>query len=284
MECVILDVRRVVNRMQFIPGDLSLESQGISIENNLMAVEFAVLNQREFDIVLQDNEFITFRLPEGYSWVTLNVCKCIEAASPQLLKSEERREYRLNISMLKKGDYIVLEGLVDTKDLLNYWDFKRLLHIDYRLAEVGDCNVFVLPEFDKKLARRFWCFLIFFSAALFAFLLLPQFRHPFRDIMYFDLQDSTYKAIMVDYHNQYRVVDNTLHFFSKSRVISQEVLEDRFIPTPIYCEDKTARIMVCVLLVFVLLFLFALVKIMSDYFVRNRVLRTIGRLKRGGFH
>lgn len=103
LECVILDVRKVVNRMQFIPGDLSLESQGISIDNNLVAVEFAVLNQREFDIVLHDNEFITFRLPEGYSWVSLNVCKCIEAASPQLLKSEERREYRLSISMLKKG-------------------------------------------------------------------------------------------------------------------------------------------------------------------------------------
>lgn len=276
VECVVLDVRKVVNRTNRIPGDLSLQSQGITIEQNLLAVEFAIYNQREFDIVLKEGERILIELPSDYAWVSLAVKENKDSIVPCIEKRDNRSSCALSFSMLKKSDYIILEGLIETPSLIGKKTFSNILKVDYRLQEVGNCKPVVLPKFDKGLVASLSFYLVVFSILMAISFITPLRRHPLHSVRYMNLSDSTYHTIMVDNQNQYRdVKSGYFRSNSNSPVISRDQFEVGFVPTTSYELEREESALLWTISVFVFLTFVGLLALIINGLRQNKILKLL---------
>ncbi len=129
----LLSLYRVLGEKPKHYSDLSLKLGDYQIEKNLIYVRLLIFNERSYDIKSDDPQcYVSVALPKNAKWVDVRVSKQSEqVGAVVMLDKENPSRYSLGFDLLREGESILIEGLIESEDDLSrdaLFDRMTLLH------------------------------------------------------------------------------------------------------------------------------------------------------------
>ena len=235
-------ISRVLQHVKTSLGELSLKYQDSVIKRDLYYVEVLLFNTRKSDIGLPDSvSSIKLCLPKELKWVDLIVKDESEQVGSSILMNDENKsDADLNFYMLRVGEYVRLEGLVEsTNNRMIQED--TLLSLQHRIKDLDK------PQFipyisdiqyhkSKKSLRR----ILIWIVALIGVSVASIFIQRSSRVLYKNKNTGEVVAVSIKYNDDIVVDKPNRLSVAHGGVISPQEFEDDFIPVLRYQKSYSA--------------------------------------------
>lgn len=255
LKLAVADFKRIVSKDHSNLDKLSLKYEDYEVNQNLVYFELIITNDRSFDIRSDDTTSpISLSLPSESKWIDVQVKSCSKNVFPKV-SLEGDKCCNISWPLLRKGEFVVLAGLIETSSI--YSDEKLLGSVDisHRIPNMSSVKKVSIGDigFYKKIISTSWFYLAVMSILLLVSLIVPI---RLSNIKYLDTVSNTQVSLFVD-KNDSLVLYHSL--FKLERIPSKD-LNTRFIP--VYSHDRNKAYVYWIALAFMSIFVAILV---TDY-------------------
>lgn len=233
----ILDCSRIVGKKDSEFQDVSLHYKDYDIKEDLYYVKILIFNKRSSDVKANEKSFpIALTLKHNSRWLDIRVRnESSNVGSAVIIDPDTKQIASLSFPLLKKGEHIVVEGLVESNVSLVDKE-ESILSINHRIAELDTFDfVPVVTENRYKRCKRvvsiFGSIMLVTVLYLLVGLFLPE-KSPvlFRNAS--DPGDLTEYSVAVDKKDRivvdkYRIVSFGIN---TGTVVAKDEFESRFYP------------------------------------------------------
>lgn len=274
----VLNKSKVLERLPGSFSHSSLKYDDYSVSQELHYIEVMVFNTRSADVGnAKSQTSVTISLQESAKWVDVKVKKETPLVGSTVSVSSER-EVQIMFDLLKKNEFIVLEGLVESSSLFSVPD-NDLLSFTHHVPNLD--KFLYIPSKDDagfKSGIEFLKIMVIIFLAILSLLLLKDVLPlSSSEIQYRDAKDGKLCSLAVTKDERIIVYPaHSLGFrFSMGEIIPVSEFEDRFSPVPEYNTLSEYYLKLVLLLAVFLLILGALMspEIRSAY--RHKRLKQI---------
>ena len=253
----LINLYRVLGKKPDHYADLSFNLGDYQIENNLLYVKFVLFNDKSFDIAANTPDTIVSMIfPDAINWVDLHVAKQVSQLKVDVsINNDNRSEASISFSLLKQGESILLEGLIETKEEYSRDSLLNQLQFHHRIPNVGNTAKLSFPqEINKKWRSAKILITSMFALGIFIF----AFRAIYNDtvpLRYIDQISGKSVSIALNKDSELVVYPKTLTR-GGSYIISENFFREHFSPDIRYnrhYEQILAIVCICLLLSFIVL-------------------------------
>ena len=253
----LINLYRVLGKKPDHYANLSLNLGDYQIENNLLYVKLILFNEKSFDISATTSESrVTMLFPDTINWVDLHEVKHASQLNVDVsINNFNPSEASIGFSLLKQGESIILEGLIETKEEYTRDSLLNQIQFHHRIPNVGNITkVYCPPEISGKWRATKILFTTFFAVAicLFAFKAIYNDNVPLR---YIDQISRKSVAIALNKDSELVVYPKTWTR-GGSYIVSEDYFKEHFVPDRTYnrnYEQTFAIVCISLLLLAILL-------------------------------
>ena len=217
-------------------GELSLKYNDYEIEEELNYVKIVVYNRKSYDYSSgsEDNP-VRIILPEGCKWIDAKIVSHSKEVQAEIA-NKDGKELALTFNLLRKNEYIELDGLMEAKSDSKLGKLAELIEIKHRIPNVSSTkNAMVLNSFDYKHAKK----VLTMSGLCLGFVLFGFFNViVFRDavpIKYKELESGEIRTVYVDKRGDIVTHKGVVLFSGYSAPMSKEEFAKKYEP----CFDRS---------------------------------------------
>lgn len=238
LNIALMEMFKVMNSSPDGYRGLSLKYNDYEIEEELSYIKFIVYNDRSFDYSSGGNDNpVRVTLPEDCKWVDAKVVGHSEEVQGEIIDKKEK-ELDLKFELLRKNEYIEIDGLIESKSKYIMQDFADKIMLHHRIANVSSSkSINHLNEQGYKMTRERMIFLSVLLFAMLGVLLYALVIHPTNPLRFKDLNNGEVYLFYVDKKGDIIFRDG-LFIWSYSESISKEEFADQFEP---YCEPASFK-------------------------------------------
>jgi hypothetical protein len=148
----LLDLYRVLGEKPEHYSHLSLKLGDYQVEKNLIYVKLLFFNERSYDVKADGPDtFISVSLPKNAKWVDARVAKQSEAVDAEVkLDNEVFSRCSLNFGLLRKGESILIEGLIEAAEALSRDYLFDKMVFSHRIPNVCKVEKLYCPSRSRK--------------------------------------------------------------------------------------------------------------------------------------
>lgn len=234
MSFTIKDLFKVIGNIPDNYKSYSLQFHNLEIKDTLLYVNMVIINEQSFDCCCSDKSNpVSIDLPEGMEWVDIRIESQSAGVNAECELSEgEKKTANLSFTMLRKREFIIIEGLMISQQPLCKERLMDEMRISHRIANVAPIKKFTIVSSNGKrvLKRRIILPAVYFGLMVLLFsmrLFLGESASPLR---YVDKETGDIRSIYVNANNE--LVYQKSHFIWNrySEPIKQEEFSRRFMP------------------------------------------------------
>ena len=134
-------------------SELSLSLGEYQIEKNLLYVELLLFNERSYDVsAVEGDARVKVTLRDNAKWVDVRIARQADGVGAAVvLENEDRAVFSLGFDLLRGGESVILEGLVETDNLFSRDSLFEEIQLTHRIPNVGETEKLNCP--DRKYLR-----------------------------------------------------------------------------------------------------------------------------------
>lgn len=236
LNIALMEMFKVMNSSPDGYRGLSLKYNDYEIEEELNYIKFIVYNDRSFDYSSGGNDNpVRVTLPEGCKWVDAKVVGHSDEVQGEIIDKKEQ-ELDLKFELLRKNEFIEIDGLIETKSKYNMQDLADKILIQHRIANVSSSKIItLLNELGYRMAKERIIFLSVMICAVLGVLLYALVIHPTNPLRFKEQNSGEVYSFYVDKKGDI-VFRDGIFIWSYSESISKEEFVNQFEP---YCEPAT---------------------------------------------
>ena len=274
----LLACSRIVGKSDSEFQDVSLHYKEYDVKNDLFYVKSLIFNRRSSDVCASEKDSpISLKLSGDSKWLDIRINKeSLNVGSTVVINREMKQTASLSFPLLKKGEYIVIEGLIESSSSL-VDNEEPIISIDHRIAELDKFDY--IPMVTDRRYKRSMKTLKTYGIAVGVLLVALVFDFVFPEksaIRYRRIGDENNPVEYyagVDKNNQIILNENrSFSLYIKSgKIFSKEEFESHY--RPHYCFHHSFRYYYSLVMIVLFVFLYGIMlSDISKDFYRYRLL------------
>lgn len=252
----ILSKSKVLQHAHGSFNDISLRYNDYSVSMELHYLEVMVFNPRSSDVGNSEmDSTVSITLPGLSKWVDVKIkYESPSVGSSISQSSDSERQADMKFKLLKKNEYIVFEGLVESVFFFNLPDDK-VLTFSHRIPnlDVFRC-VSHVSEKQYKNCKSIIRWAAFSVLAFLSLAVLRSLSSNYSRVLYRGSEDNKVYSASIN-KNEQILLDNQSSFSFKSKVIPFDEFSSRFSPVRLYKQSPIVLVQTILDLVFSIIIL-----------------------------